>query len=80
MEAERVALVREELPARSPPGVLMRLRGIGPEFAAVLWLEGFFRHFANQIFDLLRLVPVTNQDRVRSAHHDQVVDAEERDP
>ncbi len=48
VEAERAALVQEELPARSPAGVLMRLRGIGPEFAAVLWLEGFFRHFANR--------------------------------
>src|SRR5215213_8382099 len=48
VEAERAALVQEELPARSPAGVLMRLRGIGPEFAAVLWLEGFFRRFANR--------------------------------
>jgi transposase len=48
VEAERAALVREEVPARSPARQLMRLRGIGPEFAAVLWLEGFFRRFANR--------------------------------
>jgi transposase len=48
VEAERAALVQEELPARSPAGVLMRLRGIGPEFATVLWLEGLFRHFRNR--------------------------------
>ena len=27
---------------------LARLRGIGPEFAAVLWLECFFRSFGNR--------------------------------
>ena len=27
---------------------LMRLKGIGPEFAAVLYLEGLFRHFENR--------------------------------
>ncbi len=26
----------------------MKLNGIGPEFAAVLWLEGLFRNFANR--------------------------------
>lgn len=48
VEADRAALVQEEASARSPAGVLMRLRGIGPEFAAVLSLEGFFRNFANR--------------------------------
>jgi transposase len=48
VEAERDALVREEIPAQSPAGRLMRLRGIGPEFATVLWLEGLFRHFRNR--------------------------------
>ena len=28
--------------------MLMDLRGIGPEFAAVLWSEGLFRSFANR--------------------------------
>jgi transposase len=48
VEAERDALVREDVPAQSPAGQLMRLRGVGPEFAAVLWLEGLFRRFENR--------------------------------
>jgi transposase len=32
----------------TPAVLLTRLRGIGPEFATVLWLEGFFRHFGNR--------------------------------
>jgi transposase len=48
VEAERGALVREEASARTPAGLLMRLRGIGPEFATVLWLEGLFRRFGNR--------------------------------
>lgn len=48
VEAERAALVQEEAPAPSPAGLLMRLRGIGPEFATVLWLEGLFRQFRNR--------------------------------
>jgi transposase len=48
VEAARAALVQEEAPAPSPAGLLMRLRGIGPEFATVLWLEGLFRHFKNR--------------------------------
>lgn len=48
VEAGRAVLVQEEAPAPSPAGLLMRLRGIGPEFATVLWLEGLFRHFRNR--------------------------------
>jgi transposase len=45
LEAQRV--VREAAP---PPALtmLLGLRGIGPEFAAVLWTEAFYRHFANR--------------------------------
>jgi transposase len=49
VEAERDALLSAQtgaLPA--PPAILRRLRGIGPEFAAVLWSEGLFRHFDNR--------------------------------
>jgi transposase len=28
--------------------MLMRLKGIGPEFAGILWLEGLFRDFGNR--------------------------------
>jgi transposase len=34
--------------AKAPAAVLMKLKGIGPEFAAVLWLEGLSRRFANR--------------------------------
>jgi len=27
---------------------LLNIKGIGPEFAAVLWSEGLFRHFDNR--------------------------------
>src|SRR5215208_8338252 len=48
VEAERDALlepVGDAAPA--PVTALAGLRGIGPEFAAVLWLECFFRSFSN---------------------------------
>ena len=31
-----------------PAALLMKLKGIGPEFAAVLWLEALFRSFGNR--------------------------------
>jgi transposase len=34
--------------ASSPAALLMRLKGIGAEFATVLYLEGLFRHFENR--------------------------------
>ena len=45
--------------AKAPAAVLMKLKGIGPEFAAVLWLEGLFRRFANrrQLAAYARLAP-----------------------
>ena len=49
VEADRDALVRpDHTDAEAPAARLMKLRGIGPEFAAVLWLEGLFRRFANR--------------------------------
>jgi transposase len=33
---------------RAPQLMLTKLNGIGPEFAAVLWSEGFYRSFANR--------------------------------
>jgi transposase len=47
VEAERDELLRPAQ-ASSPVALLMRLKGIGPEFAAVLYLEGLFRHFENR--------------------------------
>jgi transposase len=49
----------ETAPAE-PAALLMRLKGIGPEFAAVLWLEALFRSFGNrrQIAAYAGLAPV----------------------
>jgi transposase len=47
VEEVRDALVRSDN-TETPAVLLTRLRGIGPEFATVLWLEGFFRHFGNR--------------------------------
>ena len=50
VEAERNVLVASapdaELP--TPAKLLMDLKGIGPEFAIVLWTEGLFRQFDNR--------------------------------
>src|SRR5204862_6939715 len=46
VEAERDEMLRPGQ-ASSPVALLMRLKGIGPEFAAVLYLEGLFRYFEN---------------------------------
>jgi transposase len=49
VEGERDALLaaaKNAMPA--PAAMLLDLKGIGPEFAAVLWSEGLFRHFDNR--------------------------------
>jgi transposase len=49
VEAERDALLHtEEAPNGSPGAQLLKLRGIGPESASVLWQEGLYRRFANR--------------------------------
>jgi transposase len=49
IEAERDALLRPcETSEPSPGAQLLKLRGIGPEFASVLWHEGLYRQFANR--------------------------------
>ena len=47
VEAERDEMLRPA-EASSPAALLMRLKGIGAEFATVLYLEGLFRHFENR--------------------------------
>jgi transposase len=49
-EAERDALLAAQQAATPAPKgrMLLDLKGIGPEFAANLWLEGLFRHFDNR--------------------------------
>ena len=54
VEAERdTMLAQADDESRSgadsnPAAMLMDLKGIGPEFAGVLWSEGFYRHFSNR--------------------------------
>ena len=63
-ELDRIAVVTTQLAAverardalvhapaeepNTPAGVLLKLKGIGPEFASLLWLEALFRSFANR--------------------------------
>src|SRR6266853_5794683 len=49
VEAERGALLKPATDAAaSPAAMLLQLKGIGPETAAVLWSEGLFRQFDNR--------------------------------
>jgi transposase len=49
VEAERDALlIPQGVGAPEPAAMLLAIKGIGPEFAAVLWAEGLFRHFDNR--------------------------------
>jgi transposase len=74
VEAERDALL-EPANEAAPAAVAMLagLRGIGPEFAAVLWLEGLFRPFSNrrQVAAYAGLAPTPWQSG--SVQHEQGV-------
>ena len=49
VETERDALLGAQNVARpGPAAMLLDFNGIGPEFIAVLWSEGLFRHFDNR--------------------------------
>lgn len=51
VEAERDALLAQADEDRVVPAtatMLMGLKGVGPEFAGVLWSEGLYRHFSNR--------------------------------
>ena len=49
VEAARDALLAVEQTAKpASAAMLLDIRGIGPEFAAILWSEGLFRHFENR--------------------------------
>jgi transposase len=51
VEQVRDALVTTDTKTQSrptPAAMLLDIRGIGPEFAAILWSEGLFRHFDNR--------------------------------
>jgi transposase len=72
VEAERDEMLRPAQ-ASSPAALLMRLKGIGAEFASVLYLEGLFRNFENrrQIGGLCRLGSQSMEEwqrRLRTGH------------
>ena len=49
VEAERDALLAaQDVVTLAPAGMLLGIKGIGSEFAAILWSEGLFRHFDNR--------------------------------
>jgi transposase len=49
VEVERDALLEPVAGQASTPATMIaQLKGIGPEFAGVLWSEGLFRHFDNR--------------------------------
>jgi transposase len=69
VEAARDALLAIEQTAKpAPAAMLLDIRGIGPEFAAILWSEGLFRHFENrrQIAAYAGLAPTLAERRSRS--------------
>jgi transposase len=47
VEDERAALLAAQA-ADTPAAMLLNLKGIGPEFATILYSEGLFRHFENR--------------------------------
>ncbi len=47
VEAERNDLIEEQT-CDTPVPMLIGLKGIGPEFATILYAEGMFRHFDNR--------------------------------
>ncbi|MGO8506661.1 transposase, partial [Rhizobium leguminosarum] len=48
VEAARDAMLSATTVVSPAPAMLLALKGIGPEFAAVLWSEGLSRHFDNR--------------------------------
>jgi transposase len=49
VETERDALLAAQQIAAPPSAaMLLAIKGIGPDFAAILWSEGLFRHFDNR--------------------------------
>src|SRR5271167_1403876 len=49
VERARDALIRTEAEERNNPAAqLLKLKGMGPEFASLLWLESLFRSFGNR--------------------------------
>ncbi len=75
IEATRDALLAEQQVVAFPPAgnMLLEFKGVGPEFATVLWTEGLFRHFDNrrQVASYAGLAPTPWQSG--SVSHEQGV-------
>jgi transposase len=73
VEAERDAMLAAAPVVSPAPAMLLTLKGIGPEFAAVLWSEGLSRHYDNrrQVAAYAGLAPTPWQSG--SVSHDQGV-------
>jgi transposase len=74
VEAERDALLEPTSDDGPTPATLLaKLKGVGPEFAAVLWSEGLFRSFGNrrQVAAYAGLAPTPWQSG--SVQHEQGV-------
>jgi transposase len=73
VEAERDAMLAAAEAVSPAPAMLLNLKGIGPEFAAVLWSEGLSRHYDNrrQVAAYAGLAPSPWQSG--SVDHDQGV-------
>ncbi|MEK4032129.1 IS110 family transposase [Methylocystis sp. IM3] len=75
VETERDTLLatQKRVAAPEPAAMLLTIKGIGPEFAAVLWSEGLFRHFDNrrQVASYAGLAPTPWQSG--SVDHEQGV-------
>ncbi len=49
VERARDGLIRADAEERNnPAALLLKLKGLGPEFASLLWLESLFRSFGNR--------------------------------
>ncbi len=73
VEAERDAMLAAAQAVSPAAAMLLNLKGIGPEFATVLWSEGLSRHFDNrrQVAAYAGLAPTPWQSG--SVDHDQGV-------
>src|SRR3981081_2935338 len=73
VEGERDALLAAAQTAMPAPAtMLLDIKGIGSEFAAVLWSEGLFRHFDNrrQVASYAGLAPTPWQSGSGDREHD----------
>lgn len=73
VEAARDAMLAAAQVVSPAPAMLLNLKGIGPEFAAILWSEGLSRHFDNrrQVAAYAGLAPTPWQSG--AVDHDQGV-------